>query len=157
MTGQDGTAQAREAAAARFDALLAQNPLPDAATLRAEMRLELDGLSKHDHHSLRTNGVHIARLALLAGATRDHELWLRLVRHLTTEDAVHRLHQKMSGVDKDDLGPPASDKRSAGWVRREAKRVKVPAAAWLRIDAVLEEYETAFPGRPASVESGSPG
>lgn len=145
----NGTAQARDAAAARFDELLAKDPLPDAETLREALELEVDALS--ERVSVGTRAADTSRLALLAGATRDYELWLRLVRYLTAEDSAHRLYQKLTGTPKEDLGPHASEERSAGWVRRRSRWGKAPEAARVQIEKVLEEYEKAFLERASSV------
>lgn len=132
----------REAAAAHFDALLAQSPQPDAQTLRQALDLELQELWRKYSADMRVADV--SRLLLLAGATRDYELWKQVVRYFTAVDAAHRELQQLSGVPKEDLGPYASEERTAVRIRRQVRRSEVPETVWPGIEAVLAEYEATF-------------
>lgn len=130
---------------ARFDELLAADPRPSRATLRRLLADELRTLELP--YEAYVTKIDLPRLAHLAGATSDRRLWRRLVRYLTERDAAHRLGQRMSGTSKEDLGPHASDERSATWVRSEANHVKLAEPARARIDGVLKRYEEEFAAR----------
>lgn len=132
----------REEKCGRFDALLASEPPPSRASLRRLLADELRTLRLP--YEAYVTQIDLPRLALLAGATSDRRLWLRLVRYLKERDEAHRLGQRMSGTSKADLGPHASDERAASWVRSHASDVELPEAARARIDAVLKRYEEEF-------------
>lgn len=132
----------KEEKCSRFDALLSSEPSPSRASLRRLLADEL-GTLRLPYEAYVTQ-IDLPRLALLAGATSDRRLWLRLVRYLKERDEAHRLGQRMSGTSKADLGPHASDERAASWVRSHASDVELPEAARARIDAVLKRYEEEF-------------
>jgi hypothetical protein len=130
-------------AKARFDQLLATTD--DRALLGELLDEELAEL--RGPFRIFASAPDVPRLALLAGATRDYGLWRRLVQYLTEEDAAHRFNQRMTGTPKEDLGPFASEERSAGWVASKARQVELPEVVRAPILAVLEEFEREFARR----------
>lgn len=116
--------------------------LPGPQTLRDALQLELDALGKP--YEVGMEGADTGRLAVLAGVTEDFELWMKLVRYLMSQDDAHRTNQMMSGISRKDLGPPASERRSAPWVLRDAHREGIPPQTWDRIERVLKKFENDF-------------
>lgn len=132
----------REEAASYFDELMGRENLPGPQTLRDALQLELDALGKP--YEVGMEGADTGRLAVLAGVTEDFELWMKLVRYLMSQDDAHRTNQMMSGISRKDLGPPASERRSAPWVLRDAHREGIPPQTWDRIERVLKKFENDF-------------
>lgn len=96
-----------------------------------------------DRHEDRVSSDDTGRLAILAAASGDRDLWDRVVDYLVERDACHRFGKKMSGTPKEDLGPHPTRSRGSAWALSFAERVlKVaPAAAAAPILAVLRDWE----------------